>query len=100
MSYALRTAKARFLMTLPKTLDVALAAAKKAGIPRENVFLLEGQADGVTSIQSLIEIGAEFAPSPSFKIPKGKSNRDICGFLTFSSGTTGLPKAVELPTYP
>ncbi|OBT83897.1 hypothetical protein VE02_08386 [Pseudogymnoascus sp. 03VT05] len=95
MSYALKTAKARFLITLPKTLDVALAAAKKSGIPLENIFLLEGQADGVTSIQSLIEIGAQYAPSPPFKIPKDKSNKGVCGFLTFSSGTTGLPKAVE-----
>jgi acyl-coenzyme A synthetase/AMP-(fatty) acid ligase len=48
-----------------------------------------------------------------FRIPEGKTNIDICeyeedlclagtnvfegGFLSFSSGTTGLPKAVSIP---
>lgn len=97
MSYALKTAQAKFLMTHPASMDVATAAAKEAGIPKENLFLLEGELKGYTTIKELVEIGRSYGEdgqTPAFKIPPGKKNKDVCGFLSFSSGTTGLPKAV------
>lgn len=100
MTYALKTAQARFLMTSPPSMEVAAAAARNAGIPKENLFLLEGELEGYTTIKDLIEIGKSHGESgqiPAFKIPSGKKNKDVCGFLSFSSGTTGLPKAVCSP---
>lgn len=99
MTYALKTAQARFLMTSPPSMEVAAAAAKNAGIPKENLFLLEGELEGYTTIKDLIEIGKSYGESaqiPAFKLPPGKKNKDVCGFLSFSSGTTGLPKAVMI----
>ncbi len=98
MSYALRIAKTKFLMTLPgSSLDVALAAAQNVGIPRERVFLLEGKADGFKSIQDLMELGQRYEAGEPWRIPRDKTNADVCGYLNFSSGTTGLPKAVSTP---
>ncbi|ENH73569.1 4-coumarate--CoA ligase-like 7 [Fusarium oxysporum f. sp. cubense race 1] len=96
LSYSLKTSKAKVVFATVENLDRAQAAAAKVGIPRGNVLLLEGSSKGVTSIQELLENSAGLAPVPSFQVPEGKTNRDICGFLCFSSGTTGLPKAVMI----
>ncbi|KAI9873835.1 MAG: hypothetical protein M1823_007826, partial [Watsoniomyces obsoletus] len=36
MTYALKTADAKFLFTVPGSMEVATAAAKEAGIPKEH----------------------------------------------------------------
>ena len=95
MTYALKIAKSTILITLPASLEVALAAARNVGIPRERVFLLEGKVDGFLSVQDLIERGKGYTASEPYRIPRGKTNTNICGYLNFSSGTTGLPKAVS-----
>ncbi|KDE76381.1 acyl-CoA synthetase [Aspergillus oryzae 100-8] len=97
MTYALKTGNAKFLMTVPAGMDVAVPAAREAGIPTERIFLLEGEKGEYISVQDLVRKGRSYGPTGQttpFELPRGKSNRDVCGFLSFSSGTTGLPKAV------
>lgn len=97
MTYALKVADAKFIFTSPGSIGVGAASAKEAGLPKEKVFLLEGNIPGYTTIKDLIEIGKSYGESGQIKackIPPGKKNKDVCGFLSFSSGTTGLPKAV------
>jgi 4-coumarate--CoA ligase len=99
MVYALKTADAKFLMTAPgECFATAIESAKASGIPRSNLFMLEGDLEGYSSVHDLIQIGKSYGAAgqiPSYKIPAGKKNKDVCGFLSFSSGTTGLPKAVR-----
>ncbi|GES66293.1 AMP-binding enzyme [Aspergillus terreus] len=98
MTYALKIAQAKYLMTVPSSMEVAIPAAQNAGIPQERIFLLDGQKEGYTSVQELIQIGKSYADAQaeSFKLSPGQTNREVCGFLSFSSGTTGLPKAVMI----
>lgn len=96
--HALKTAKTKILLTLPGSLDTARQAAKRVGIDESRILLLEGKVNGVQSMQDLITRAEEekLEVAPTWSIPQGTSNKDVCGYLNFSSGTTGLPKAVML----
>lgn len=86
MTYALKTANAKFLATSPSSMDVAVQAAKNAGIPKERVFLLEGALPGYTTMTALVEMGKQYGEqgqSKSWKVPQGKKNSDVCAFLSF-----------------
>lgn len=85
MTYALKTADAKFLATSPTSMDVAIKAAQNVGIPQKHIFLLEGEMKGFTTIKELVEIGKSYKndQAPSYKIPAGKTNFDICAFLSF-----------------
>ncbi|KIW84912.1 hypothetical protein Z517_00300 [Fonsecaea pedrosoi CBS 271.37] len=98
LSHVLRLSHARYFMTVPTSAAVVMTAARDAGIPLSRVFLLEGRHGDLVNIHRLIQTGSELAMTPfnePFKIPPGTSNRDLCGYLSFTSGTTGRPKAVS-----
>lgn len=95
----MKTADSKFLFTAPSSMKVATGAANQSGLPKSNLFLLEGAMDGYSTVHDLIAVGKSYGEAgqiPSYKIPTGKKNKDICGYLSFSSGTTGLPKAVMI----
>ena len=62
-------------------MDIAEAAAKNAGIPKQNVFLLDGNMAGFKTVEDLIEVGKSYGEDgqvKSFNIPRGKKQRCLC----------------------
>ncbi|RAH59058.1 acetyl-CoA synthetase-like protein [Aspergillus piperis CBS 112811] len=99
LAYLLRSSSAKLIFTIPSCLSKVMRSANSIGIPHARVFLLEGRHGSQSTLQDCIDIGRSYGPGGqegSFKILDGSSNRDSCGYLNFSSGTTGRPKAVML----
>ena len=95
----IRTSKAQFLITEPEMLDNALVAAKTSGIPNSNILIFNvlGQAvpEGFRSWETLLD--ASEADWVRFNDLEATRTTEAARF--FSSGTTGLPKAVRMSHY-
>eukprot|EP00501_MAST-03F_sp_TOSAG23-6_P002447 GSMAST32.ASY1.ANO1.2556.1 assembled CDS len=92
--YQLTHSDARFIVSSVVGLDAAVAAAKRVGISRENIFIMDpenatepGTIAGFVTVKELEMSGGE--PNP---IIRDVLNDDF--YLPYSSGTTGNPKGV------
>ncbi|KAJ9605985.1 hypothetical protein H2200_009834 [Cladophialophora chaetospira] len=99
MTHYLKLAAAKIIFTSKEFLPTALAAAKAVNLGKEHIILLDGEMAGFSSIFHLVEEGKNLENASSdeaYKFSPGEDATSVCGFLSFSSGTTGLPKAVQI----
>jgi 4-coumarate--CoA ligase len=98
MVHVLKTVRCRFIFSSTSALKVVKGAARRLGIEQECIFILDGPPmEGVRILGELVEDGRRYGESDqvaSVGLPMGKVNSEVCAVLCFSSGTTGLPKAV------
>ncbi|KAH6912861.1 phenylacetyl-CoA ligase [Coprinopsis sp. MPI-PUGE-AT-0042] len=103
LAYQIREAKATIIIAHPLSLDNAVAAAKENSIPEKNIILFDvpGQKPQTKypSIEGLVEFGlSQPVAFTEFRLKPGEGKTKLA-FLSFSSGTTGKPKAVAIPHY-
>ncbi|KAG8804769.1 hypothetical protein FRC16_000023 [Serendipita sp. 398] len=94
LTHSLKISNSSYIFTHANRLDAALRAATEISLPRDHIFILEGRTPrGFTSVQDLI---AKVERSNWPVLPSRPVPQNHLAFVLFSSGTTGLPKAVAL----
>lgn len=86
--------KVKAIIAHPASLKVTQEACKQAGLNANMICLMEDspESTNLPSINSLIRKHAQAKSPQIVKLRKGESKTKLA-FLSFSSGTTGLPKA-------
>ncbi|KAF5621157.1 phenylacetyl ligase [Fusarium tjaetaba] len=95
--YLLGTSKAALVFTDEGAVCEVTAACKTIGIQAKNVLRLDGSVGEANSLQNLRQRGESLYPSSYTESWGPKYNEaSPCAFLSWSSGTTGKPKAVQI----
>ena len=79
----------------PSSIDIGLKAAQSANIPRANIVVMGDSVDALIGINELIRRGKSLPAVERIIFAPGESKRRLA-FLSFSSGTSGLPKGVMI----
>ncbi|CAE6424517.1 unnamed protein product [Rhizoctonia solani] len=100
--YQLEATKAKLLFVHPASLKTALSAAKKVGLSAKRIILFL-EAKPTTSVGDFLNVdqlareGLNSKPNFEEKRLAPGENKTKVAFYSFSSGTTGKPKAVAIP---
>lgn len=105
LEYQLRDSGAKILICWEDGLDTGLEAAEKVGLGKDQVFLFDGGLEtfegkgkgkhGLSHWSSLLATEDE-GRSYSWKQFRTREEMDQAVVLNYSSGTTGVPKGVEI----
>ncbi|THV07585.1 phenylacetyl-CoA ligase [Dendrothele bispora CBS 962.96] len=98
--YQLQISQTRLIFVHSEFVKTARTAAQRAGIAEDRVVVLPASGGGKvigTSIDELIS-SAQSTAFKEYHLKPGQAKSKLA-FLSFSSGTTGKPKAVKIPHY-
>lgn len=97
LAYYLRAGKAAVVYADSTSIDEVRRACQIVGLASDRIISLDGSVQGQPTLQQLITADSTVARSEQTEAwkPRGSASKE-CAMLCFSSGTTGLPKAVRI----
>ena len=104
LAHQLRDSGASFVLAAANSLPTAIEAAREVNIPTRNVFAFDTTVPGSSSVEIPPSLGARHwtellaprAQAEAFDWVEPADPRNTTCCLNYSSGTTGLPKGVEI----
>ncbi|KAF7365396.1 Phenylacetyl-CoA ligase [Mycena venus] len=99
LEYQLKATKATLIIIHPDALETATSAAQTLGLSLDRilVFDVQGASTGkFVTVDHLVKRGLQLKAFSERKLGPGEGKTKLA-FLSFSSGTTGTPKAVAIP---
>ncbi|PPQ65777.1 hypothetical protein CVT24_011994 [Panaeolus cyanescens] len=103
LKHQLSLTSAKLIVAHPSCLRIAKAAARDVGIPDDCIVLLDAPSsskqNSQVTLNELIALGGSQGENYRAVTFKPGESRTTIAFLSFSSGTTGKPKAVAVPHY-
>jgi len=91
--------KVKAVITQPSALETTKKAMQEVGLNEKLIILIDTEEKEAQGLQTIEGLATKYASSsksfPRFKLAKGEARKKLA-FLSFSSGTTGLPKAVMI----
>lgn len=91
--HALSLSKVTHLFVDEKFLETVVPAAKELGIDLNHIYVMKGNARGRKGFESIInDVRRKKIPPVDIRT----ATKDTLAYLVFSSGTSGLPKAVMI----
>ena len=97
LNHHIRVSHAKFLIAEPPMMETTIQSAKDCGIPSSRIFVFNTKdqvcAEGQRSWTDLLSHGE--ADWVTFKTPE--QSKSTIASLSFTSGTTGFPKAAMIP---
>jgi len=96
LRHCLKTSHANHVFVHVNLLPVALSVCHDLGIPKDHVYILEGNAPhGFRSFDGMI---ARAQKQREDFVQIKQAEKDTLAYLLFSSGTSGLPKGEQVIT--
>jgi acyl-CoA synthetase (AMP-forming)/AMP-acid ligase II len=99
LAHHIKASESKFLFSEPEIIDSLLRAAGEVGVPEKNVWIFDNLdqsiPNGMRSWKQLLTVGEE----DWVRFNDLESASTTTAARLFSSGTTGLPKAVTITHY-
>ncbi|KAJ7164651.1 phenylacetyl-CoA ligase [Mycena crocata] len=99
LEFQLRATKASLIIIHPDALDTSVSAAQATGLAPDRILVFnvpDAFTGKFVTVDSLIKQGLRMKAFTERKLRPGEGKTKLA-FLSFSSGTTGTPKAVVIP---
>ncbi|KAF8581026.1 acetyl-CoA synthetase-like protein [Ramaria rubella] len=94
MNHYLTKSKATHMFVHAALIPQFLVAAREAGFPEEHIYILEGTAPSSPRLRHFDQLIQHARQNNIIREPVRPAGKDTLAYLVFSSGTSGLPKAV------